>query len=314
MSNKRLLWADNLKGFLILLVVLGHTIQYSVSDFDSSHVFNYIYSFHMPLFMLMSGFCSYKPAEKVNWGGVGKRAIQLLIPYFVWTPIFCWTTGMPIFRGLYEIPVYWFLILLFFISLIMIACQMIAVRTGWMSEVICGVAVVALFAMQALFKPDVLSLNILHIHFFFYTMGWYFRKYDCALLHNWMIAPLGIMTIILGWYYNRGSSPSFLSFMPPILYFTMSGIAGSLFFMALFRRFADKECGIMSQISRMTLGIYVIHIVICGNTGFLMHQIAERIGYGVSIAILFVIMTFVSVMLSILMGKSSLTRMAIGLK
>lgn len=30
MANKRVLWADNLKGFLILLVVAGHVLQSAI--------------------------------------------------------------------------------------------------------------------------------------------------------------------------------------------------------------------------------------------------------------------------------------------
>lgn len=51
MMKQRLHYVDNLKGFLILLVVLGHCIQNTKIDFDHNIVFRYIYSFHMPLFM-----------------------------------------------------------------------------------------------------------------------------------------------------------------------------------------------------------------------------------------------------------------------
>mgnify|MGYP001755652311 CR=1 FL=1 len=40
----RLHYIDNLKGVLILLVVLGHCIQCTDLDFDHNAVFRYIYS------------------------------------------------------------------------------------------------------------------------------------------------------------------------------------------------------------------------------------------------------------------------------
>ena len=46
---------DIVKGFAIVLVVLGHAIQYTYRDFDNLFVFRLIYSFHMPLFMFVSG-------------------------------------------------------------------------------------------------------------------------------------------------------------------------------------------------------------------------------------------------------------------
>lgn len=45
---------DKVRGVAILLVVLGHVIQYSYSDFFHVPAFNIIYSFHMPLFMFLS--------------------------------------------------------------------------------------------------------------------------------------------------------------------------------------------------------------------------------------------------------------------
>ena len=55
---KRIEFIDSLKGFAILLVLWGHSIQYLCSgiDFFQNFIFKIIYSFHMPLFFLISGF------------------------------------------------------------------------------------------------------------------------------------------------------------------------------------------------------------------------------------------------------------------
>ena len=54
---KRQIWADSLKGLLILLVVLGHAIQGIYLDSaDANHIYNLIYSFHMPAFFAISGY------------------------------------------------------------------------------------------------------------------------------------------------------------------------------------------------------------------------------------------------------------------
>lgn len=58
---KRLVWANSLKGILIVLVVLGHAIQNTMKgDSFNNHLWNYIYSFHMAAFMAISGFLSYR--------------------------------------------------------------------------------------------------------------------------------------------------------------------------------------------------------------------------------------------------------------
>ena len=67
--QKRLVWADSLRGILIVLVVLGHAIQVTMGDkcYDN-HLWNLIYSFHMPAFMAISGYLAYRPVGGVNLG------------------------------------------------------------------------------------------------------------------------------------------------------------------------------------------------------------------------------------------------------
>lgn len=58
---KRLIWADSLRGILIVLVVLGHAIQAQLGgECFTNHVWNYIYSFHMAAFMAISGWLSFR--------------------------------------------------------------------------------------------------------------------------------------------------------------------------------------------------------------------------------------------------------------
>ncbi len=47
---------DNLRGVLIFLVVLGHLLEISIPFRGSIMLYRYIYSFHMPLFMFISGY------------------------------------------------------------------------------------------------------------------------------------------------------------------------------------------------------------------------------------------------------------------
>lgn len=54
-KKNRCEYLDIARGMAIILVVLGHSIQSNIMDMDSSLVFRIIYSFHMPLFMFISG-------------------------------------------------------------------------------------------------------------------------------------------------------------------------------------------------------------------------------------------------------------------
>lgn len=59
-AKERLPFFDNLKGILIILVVVGHFFNGAVAanTLPAWHVFDFIYMFHMPLFIFVSGvFC-----------------------------------------------------------------------------------------------------------------------------------------------------------------------------------------------------------------------------------------------------------------
>lgn len=78
---------DLTKGLLIMMVVLGHAIQFSFGmDFIHSKqffydpVFKIIYSFHMPLFMLISGYLFYNSNKKDLKTLVRSKLLAIGIP------------------------------------------------------------------------------------------------------------------------------------------------------------------------------------------------------------------------------------------
>lgn len=61
------LFLDVTKGVAVFLMLWGHSIQYCSNgefDFFKNVVFKFIYSFHMPLFMLISGYLFYFSCKK----------------------------------------------------------------------------------------------------------------------------------------------------------------------------------------------------------------------------------------------------------
>lgn len=80
----RNLQLDALKGFAILLVVLGHSIQWHVKDFDNNILFRIIYSFHMPLFMFISGYLAFGRIKAFDIRYIYKKFKGLIIPCVAW--------------------------------------------------------------------------------------------------------------------------------------------------------------------------------------------------------------------------------------
>ncbi len=107
MNKSRNAYLDIVKGLAIMLVVYGHSIQYGngVKYLDSAHYFdNWLYmilnSFHMPLFMLLSGYLFYFSINKYEIVTLMKNKCRgLLLPIFsfgiiAWfMPIIHWIAG-----------------------------------------------------------------------------------------------------------------------------------------------------------------------------------------------------------------------------
>lgn len=72
LKSERLSWLDILKGIGIILVVVGHI-------YSNKTIFNWLYSFHMPLFFLAAGWV-YK--EKPILIDLKRRIQTIVVPYF----------------------------------------------------------------------------------------------------------------------------------------------------------------------------------------------------------------------------------------
>lgn len=75
---------DLVKAIAIYLVVLGHTIQhYSPIPSQEVPLYKCIYLFHMPLFMIVSGYFSLSSYKLDTWVFFRKKTIALLIPVLI---------------------------------------------------------------------------------------------------------------------------------------------------------------------------------------------------------------------------------------
>lgn len=86
---------DILRGFAIILVVFGHCIQEGSGEtyraelsYFSDRLYQFIYSFHMPLFMLVSGYLGWYSIKRCTSGKcclevLKGRASALLVPIFL---------------------------------------------------------------------------------------------------------------------------------------------------------------------------------------------------------------------------------------
>lgn len=118
MVEKRIARFDNAKLILIFLVVAGHIVnEFRLDDPVLYHVYNFIYAFHIPAFVFISGYFS-KP--HTDFRQIVRLAVQLLVPYLgfhlLYHAFYHYTAGVP-FTPLRIIDPHWtlwFLLSLFF--------------------------------------------------------------------------------------------------------------------------------------------------------------------------------------------------------
>lgn len=83
-SSGRDIRLDSIKGFLIILVVLGHTIEHYLHSTFNILLYLGIYSFHMPLFVILSGFFFNTSQSKEKF----KRSIvEIIETFFVFNSV-----------------------------------------------------------------------------------------------------------------------------------------------------------------------------------------------------------------------------------
>ena len=90
--TSRINYIDRLKGLAILLVVMGHVYGMAL-DLTETIVYRVIASFHMSLFMFLSGLVASSGiiAPYWNWRKMGRKVRGLLLPMLIFGLCFTMT-------------------------------------------------------------------------------------------------------------------------------------------------------------------------------------------------------------------------------
>lgn len=196
--SERIQWIDMAKGIGILLMVLGHT--------GISAIFhNWIYSFHMPLFIIISGvfFNTKKSHNEI----LKSRVKTLLLPYFFFM-ILLYVSTFVIHSEYWQTPDFlnyfmngsgtaiWFLPVLFF-------CNVLYGYLCKYKELKILIAGISLAVGYLLYMYNVhlpYKIECTFYFLFFLILGSYFRRQILNLPHRinrfWMLTLSGCCFII----------------------------------------------------------------------------------------------------------------------
>ena len=254
--NNRLLYIDSLRGFAILLVIVGHLIQYNYKSSLENPIFNIIYSFHMPLFFFISGVSTAISKRKDNitiFKYTTRKFKSLILPSITWTLL------VPLFfqsQFIYDnsISAYWFLNVLFCIHIldeIITRCSKF-LGNGYIKPILVALLVSICFIID--FK------RIPVWYFLIYMLGYYFQYYKIGNKLNGYVVSIAVLVfLLLVGYYNYGETtagnPERIWMMMPL------SLLASISLIYLFLHLPDRMNEWMSVIGRRTLAIYLCHFV-----------------------------------------------------
>lgn len=288
---KRVQWVDILKGLLILFVILGHSVS-------NSHIKNYISTFYMPCFFILSGWFMKKKADLGIY--TMKRVKSILLPYLFFSIIwilFCFLknfiieTDFNIIKAFVSIflpysgrtggNVYnlWFLPCLFF-SQIIIAVIIYNKKILRLIGIFVWFLFLVLGIIVELYCSLLYAISIASIFVFF---GFIIQNYVLIKIDNnanlWYVLSLviclilNIVCFIVNVYcFNKTLDFSAGSFgILPV--YLIGAISGSLFFILLFRKI--KSFKPLEYIGKNSLVYYALHYVVLAVVGFLIERVID---------------------------------------
>ena len=262
---------DNAKFILMGFVVFGHLLNTYINDNEVIYaLYKTIYSFHMPAFILVSGFFAKGFYQK---GYLMKLTKKLILPYVIFQLIYTVyyyylykrsTLDMDLLDPHWSL---WFLISLFCWNIMLLGFSKLKPHTGIALSVL-----IALLIGYADNISNYLSLSRTFVFFPMFLIGYHLKKehLNKLLIPKVKLISFTVMLIVFMWYYVDtdinykwllGSKPyAELEDASIISMFKRLGFYGlSLITVFSFLSFIPKGKYFFTNWGKQTLYVYLLH-------------------------------------------------------
>lgn len=268
-TSKHYCMIDNLRLIAIFCVVLGHLCE-TVHFYGSDFLYIWIYSFHMPLFACISGFCfSYGKGEKY------KVLKNLIYPYLIFQTLWA-LFNINVMNDQsslqYTTPV-WVMWYLMSMSAWYFAAHLLEVN-GACAKIIFPVSIlIALIVGYDITIGYFLSLSRTIVLFPFFYLGICIRKYIailgkirvnikyrilsvCVLLACTVLIFVLRFDISSSWLYH---SYDYIRSGSNVWYRSSILLVAAVIILSLFCIVPDKNYGFLTRLGQNTMPIFLLH-------------------------------------------------------
>jgi fucose 4-O-acetylase-like acetyltransferase len=290
-ENKRLAWVDYAKGVGILLVVYGHVLReirpvkglFSnyANFFERSDKF--IYSFHMPLFFILSGYFFMSSLYKKDF--IYDKLKTLVYPFIIWSVLQTSAEILISYLSPYtntQTPVtelitciimprdqFWFLYALFFIMIVNYLLFRINVALGLYLSV--GLWIIYLVFRR--FVPD--TFNNTFQFLIFFDVGIVLsqsRKFIYVIGRIKFLLANVVLFAVAEYFYLSGNFP----FSSTALAKLLVGVSGAVLIIQLSRLAAERNfLNMLSYIGKRSLPVYLAHMLVASGTRIILLKILK---------------------------------------
>lgn len=300
-QKKRNSFIDELRGCAILLVVIGHILQFVIKVPLDGFAFAAIYSFHMPLFMFLAGYSLSLGHSDLKIAYVAKRMVCLFVSFFVWGGVMVYIVHNA--GSLADVvlnPAYslWFLWVLAWITFFVWFGQKISLRLK--SEVGYALVILALAALDFVLDTWRFAFNLIATHCVFFVIGYKLKNYWSGRSADFkffvkLCSALLFFTLILFWrfpqsfmlekpvmtFLKESGFPRFVLIYVRVVFFVLKRYAVPLsgivvvisFCQFLHKLLSQREKDLIAFLGTRTIDVYSMHIfIVCVSPCFLKNK------------------------------------------
>lgn len=277
-GGQRIAYIDALKGFLILCVVFGHVIgTYKQSEFFPIHeVLNKIYAiictFHMPLFMMVSGYLYYSAyysgEGKIDRNRMTRQILNLAGVYILFNLLHGFLkilTGAIAeeavlneitFVDVFLIPIkplrgYWYLYTLIILYVVFSVIQKKKINEWVLLAIFFAISSVSHYT-----NIEFLTISQVMKHVFFFYIGLSYRKNGKWILENkvhaYFLFAVSVITLVISGF----SIPHFFGVD------TLVSLGMSMGIWMIFKEVNILNIRLLQFTGKISLEIYVMHNIL----------------------------------------------------